>query len=46
MHKPGAAPEYIHRLKTEVKHLAHTGENLVLVSNPEENVDVFLDDSP
>ena len=41
-----AAPEYIHRVKSEIKHLGVTGENLILVNNPDENVDVYLEDSP
>ena len=46
LHKPDAAPEFIHRLKSEVKHLGVTGENMIILNNVDENVDVFLDDSP
>jgi hypothetical protein len=46
LHKMDAAPEYIHRVKSEIKHLGVTGENLILVNNPDENVDVYLEDSP
>jgi len=46
LHKPEAAPEYIHRVKCEVKHMSSAGEKMVITNNSEDNVDVFLADSP
>ncbi len=46
LHNSRAAPEFIHRVKTEIKHIGATGTNLIFVNNVDENVDVFQDNSP
>ena len=46
LHKPESAPEYIHRIKCEIKHMASVGDQMVITNNAEDNVDVFLSDSP
>jgi hypothetical protein len=46
LHKPESAPEYIHRIKCEIKHMASAGEKIVITNNAEDNVDVYLADSP
>jgi len=46
LHKPEAAPEYIHRVKCDIKHMATVDESMVITNNAEDNVDVYLSDSP
>lgn len=33
LHKPEAAPDYIHRIKCEVKHMASNGEKIIICNN-------------
>lgn len=46
LHDKHMAPEFTHRVKSEVKHMNFVGEGLVIVNNADENIDVYLEDSP
>ena len=47
LHKPEAAPQFIHRIKdNEIKHMGSVGEHLLIVNNQDNNVDVYATDQP
>ena len=46
VHDSGMAPEFVHRLRANVKHMNAVGEGIIIINNSDENVDVYLEDSP
>lgn len=46
LHYSDASPEFIHRIQHEVKHMGVCGSQFVLTNSSDENVNVYLDDSP